>query len=407
MGVRRPGRRSATGQTLATRLGPWTGLLLGTLGVGAVAWAIVRRRRERSPSRDASTVCRRRPDPAEPDRDRSGPPLGRVLVVIPTYNEAGEPRADRRPRSAPPCPTRDVLVADDNSPDGTGELADKLAADDAHVHVLHRPGKQGLGAAYLAGFRWALERDYDVLVEMDADGSHRPEDLPRMLAALEDADLVLGSRYVPGGTVVNWPWHRLVLSRGGNTLRPAGAGRAAQGHHRRLPRVPARDAARASASTTSQSQGYCFQVDLAWRAVRARLPGRRGADHVRRARARDQQDERQRSSARRCGGSPSGAWPAVPRPSARCGPAAGTGTEAAMSLRAFLIFVVAPAVEIFVIVEVATLDRVSAGRCSRWSPVRPSGSYVMRRAGASLAGARCAARSPSTRRRAPARRRPW
>jgi dolichol-phosphate mannosyltransferase len=206
------------------------------------------------------------PAPSDPGPRPVRPPLGSVLVVIPTFNERDNiERIVGRARAA--VPAADILVADDNSPDGTGELADKLAADDPHVHVLHRPGKQGLGAAYLAGFRWALERDYDVLVEMDADGSHRPEDLPRMLVALEDADLVLGSRYVPGGTVVNWPWHRLVLSRGGNTYARLALG------------VPIRDITggyRAFRSQTLrglgldhvESQGYCFQVDLAWRAVR-------------------------------------------------------------------------------------------------------------------------------------------
>ncbi len=110
-----------------------------------------------------------------------------------------------------------VLVADDNSPDGTGEIADNLAEHDPHVQVLHRKGKEGLGAAYLAGFRWGLENDYGVVIEMDADGSHQPEELPRLLTALKGADLVLGSRWVPGGRVVNWPKHRELISRGGST----------------------------------------------------------------------------------------------------------------------------------------------------------------------------------------------
>lgn len=196
-------------------------------------------------------------------------PLGRVLVVIPTYNEA--PNVERivdRVRRA--VPSADVLVADDNSPDGTGEIADKLATLDDHVHVMHRPGKNGLGAAYLAGFAWALERDYGVVVEMDADGSHRPEDLPRMLAALENADLVLGSRWVKGGSVVNWPAHRKLLSLGGNTYSRLALG------------VPIRDITggyRAFRRQTLEqldlhdvaSAGYCFQVDLAWRAQKAGL----------------------------------------------------------------------------------------------------------------------------------------
>src|SRR5215470_8941731 len=147
--------------------------------------------------------------------------LGSVLVVIPTYNERESlPRLVERLRAA--VPHAHLLVVDDGSPDGTGQLADGLAAADSRVHVLHRTTKNGLGAAYVAGFTWALERDYGVVVEMDADGSHAPEDLPRLLAGLTDADngsgadLVIGSRYVPGGRVVNWPRHRELLSRGGN-----------------------------------------------------------------------------------------------------------------------------------------------------------------------------------------------
>ena len=138
-------------------------------------------------------------------------------------------------------PEAHVLVADDNSPDGTGKLADELAAEDDHVHVLHRKGKEGLGAAYLAGFRWGLEHGYGVLVEMDADGSHQPEELPRLLTALKGADLVLGSRWVPGGRVVNWPKSREFLSRGGSTYSRLLLGRAAPRRHRRLPRLPPRD----------------------------------------------------------------------------------------------------------------------------------------------------------------------
>ena len=163
-----------------------------------------------------------------------------------------------------------MLVADDNSPDGTGEIADELATADDHVHVMHRPGKKGLGAAYLAGFAWALERDYDVVVEMDADGSHRPEDLPRLLTALENADLVLGSRWVQGGSVVNWPAHRKLLSRAA-TPTPGwpSACRSATS-----PAATGRSDGRPSSSwtcTTSRPPGYCFQVDLAWRAQKAGL----------------------------------------------------------------------------------------------------------------------------------------
>jgi dolichol-phosphate mannosyltransferase len=143
--------------------------------------------------------------------------LSPVLVIIPTYNEVDNiERIITRVHEH--NPQVHVLVADDNSPDGTGDLADKLAAKDDRVKVMHRPGKQGLGAAYIAGFAWGLEHGYQLLIEMDADGSHQPEDLPRMLATLEqqNADLVIGSRYVKGGKIVNWPVTRQLLSRGGN-----------------------------------------------------------------------------------------------------------------------------------------------------------------------------------------------
>src|SRR5690606_27174241 len=112
----------------------------------------------------------------------------------------------------------DILVVDDNSPDGTGELAERRAEHDPGVHVLHRREKAGLGAAYIAGFHWAMPRGYDVVVEMDADGSHAPEELPRLLARIDaGADLVIGARWVPGGQVVGWSVHRRLLSRAANT----------------------------------------------------------------------------------------------------------------------------------------------------------------------------------------------
>lgn len=200
----------------------------------------------------------------------------RVLVVVPTYNEAQNiERVVGRIRAA--VPSVDVLIVDDASPDGTGKLADRLAADDLQVHVLHRHAKLGLGAAYIAGFRWGLERDYDVFVEMDADGSHRPEELPRLLEALQGgpdaadpsgADLVLGSRWIPGGEVVNWPTSRKILSRGGNTYARIALG---------LPLQDATGGFRAFRRKVLESiglddvvsQGYCFQVDLAWRALQS------------------------------------------------------------------------------------------------------------------------------------------
>lgn len=194
---------------------------------------------------------------------------GRVLVVIPTYNEALTiQKVVARVRTA--VDSSHVLVVDDGSPDGTGRIADRIAELDDHVDVLHRACKEGLGAAYVAGFRWGLAHGYEALVEMDADGSHQPEELPRLLTALDDADLVLGSRYVPGGRVVNWPGHRELLSRGGNLYTRLALG------------IPLRDATggfRAFRADTLRSldlddvasHGYCFQVDLAWRAVRAGL----------------------------------------------------------------------------------------------------------------------------------------
>jgi dolichol-phosphate mannosyltransferase len=193
--------------------------------------------------------------------------LGRVLVVVPTYDEA-ENVETIAARLAAAVPDAHLLVVDDGSPDGTGRIADRMAAADPRVHVLHRTEKAGLGAAYTAGFAWAREHGYDVVVEMDADGSHAPEELPRLLTALEDADVVLGSRWVESGRVVNWPRSRELLSRGGNwwtrtalglPLRDATGGYRAYRRHV-LDALPLGGVA---------SQGYCFQVDLAWRAWRS------------------------------------------------------------------------------------------------------------------------------------------
>ena len=193
--------------------------------------------------------------------------LGRILVIIPTYDEAENLRLIvARVRAA--VPAAHVLVADDNSPDGTGQLADELAAADGHVHVLHRLGKEGLGAAYLAGFGWGIDAGFDVLVEMDADGSHQPEQLPDLLAALADADLVLGSRWVEGGRVVNWPKSRELLSRGGNLWARLALGiplRDATGGYRAF----RRETLLGLGLNDVASAGYCFQVDLAWRGLKA------------------------------------------------------------------------------------------------------------------------------------------
>lgn len=192
--------------------------------------------------------------------------IGRILVIIPTYNERENIESIAgRVRAA--TPIVDILIVDDSSPDGTGEIADTMAAADEQIHVLHRAEKNGLGAAYIAGFRWAFEHGYDVMVEMDADGSHRPEELPRLLAALADADLVIGSRWVPGGKVTNWPKSREVLSRGANTYARLMIG---------MPLHDATGGFRAYRATTLEkigldgvvSRGYCFQIDLALRTVR-------------------------------------------------------------------------------------------------------------------------------------------
>ncbi|MFF3335804.1 polyprenol monophosphomannose synthase [Streptomyces sp. NPDC002888] len=203
---------------------------------------------------------------AAQDRGRQFGPLGTALVIIPTYNEAENIKAIvGRVRKA--VPDAHVLVADDNSPDGTGKLADELAAEDDQVHVLHRKGKEGLGAAYLAGFRWGLDEGYGVLIEMDADGSHQPEELPRLLTALKGADLVLGSRWVPGGRVVNWPKSREVISRGGSLYSRIALDlplRDITGGYRAFRRETLEGLGLEEVS----SQGYCFQVDLARRAVK-------------------------------------------------------------------------------------------------------------------------------------------
>ena len=189
-----------------------------------------------------------------------------TLVIIPTYNES-ENIAWITEEVLAHQPDVDILVADDGSPDGTGEIADKLAAADQRISVMHREGKQGLGSAYRAGFAWGIERGYDVLCEMDADGSHRPEDLGRLLEASgEGADLVLGSRWVPGGGVVNWPWYRKLISRGGTFYAQIMLGipvKDATGGYRAfrretLERLPLNEVA---------SQGYCFQIDMARRVL--------------------------------------------------------------------------------------------------------------------------------------------
>lgn len=198
-----------------------------------------------------------------------------TLVIVPTYDEIGSLGAlVARLRAC--VPAADVLIVDDASPDGTGELADRLAAADPRIRVLHRPGKGGLGSAYLAGFADAIARGYDLVVEIDADGSHDPAELGAMLElARAGADLVIGSRWVPGGAVSNWPWYRRALSRGGNryarTVLRSGIRDITAGF-----RVYRAAALRDVRLRDVASQGYCFQVELAWRLERS---GHRVVEH--------------------------------------------------------------------------------------------------------------------------------
>ena len=161
-------------------------------------------------------------------------------------------------------PEVDILVVDDNSPDGTGQLAQRIAAEQPRVAVLHRPGKSGLGPAYLAGFNYGFEKNYDFLVEMDADGSHRVEDLPKLLRQKDSADLVIGSRWVPGGKVQNWPLHRKLISRTGNLY----AGimlRAKISDITAGFRVFRSSFLKTLDLSSVASQGYSFQVEMAWK----------------------------------------------------------------------------------------------------------------------------------------------
>jgi dolichol-phosphate mannosyltransferase len=194
-------------------------------------------------------------------------PSQRTLVIIPTYDERENlPLIVGRVHHA--LPDVHVLVVDDGSPDGTGELADELAlADPDRIHVMHRGGKAGLGAAYLAGFAWGLNREYSVLVEMDADGSHAPEQLHRLLDAIDaGADLAIGSRYVTGGAVRNWPRRRLMLSKTANTysrlLLGVDVHDITAGY-----RAYRREVLEKIDLAAVDSKGYCFQIDLTWRTI--------------------------------------------------------------------------------------------------------------------------------------------
>ena len=197
--------------------------------------------------------------------------MNRTLIVVPTYNEAAnlEPLVIALREHASDA---DILVVDDASPDGTGDIADRLAAADPAVHVLHRPGKEGLGAAYQAGFGWGLQRgDYAWFVEMDADGSHRPAELRRLRNAAHGADLVIGSRWVRGGRVLDWPWARRVISKSGTAYARAMLGLPVHDATAGF-RVLSRRALEAASLETVHSHGYCFQIDMTRRIHDAGLP---------------------------------------------------------------------------------------------------------------------------------------
>jgi dolichol-phosphate mannosyltransferase len=195
--------------------------------------------------------------------------MQRTLIVMPTYNER-----ENLPQIVPLVLSQDpgihVLIVDDNSPDGTGELADAMAGENERVHVVHRPGKQGLGTAYIAGFKWALERDYEYVFEMDSDFSHNPDHIPQVLEAAEDYDLVLGSRYLKGVTVVNWPMSRLLLSYFANKYARVITG---------LPftdttggfKCYRREVLEAIDLDRITSEGYSFQIETTFRAWRKRF----------------------------------------------------------------------------------------------------------------------------------------
>lgn len=206
---------------------------------------------------------------AESGRHAPGGGAGRgALVIVPTFNErASLPRAIDRLFAASPEGI-DLLVVDDSSPDGTAEIVKGVAAHDPRVHLLQRPGKAGLGTAYVTGFEWALERGYDAVVEMDADLSHDPGDVPRLLAGLKDADLVVGSRYVPGGRIENWGVVRRLLSRLGNLYARAWLGfgiRDSTSGYRAF----RAEVLRREDLATLHSEGYAFQIEMVRRIHRA------------------------------------------------------------------------------------------------------------------------------------------
>jgi apolipoprotein N-acyltransferase len=261
---------TATTRTLYVRLGDWfpmacAAAMMAVFGLRAVR-AVGERRRRAAARRPAPD-----PPPGEGRRGVLPTPIAggadaRVLVVVPTYNEGATVETVVRGIVAA-GPSVHALIVDDASPDGTGRVADALAREDARVRVLHREGKRGLSSAYLEGFHVALKEGFDIIVEMDADLSHRPEDLPSVIAGAAHNDLTIGSRYIPGGSVSNWSRLRLALSKGGNA------------YARTLLRLPVKDATSGFRSYRRDvlaaliapgfhSQGYGFQIELVYRAAR-------------------------------------------------------------------------------------------------------------------------------------------
>ena len=191
-----------------------------------------------------------------------------TLVILPTYNEAGNiTRLFKELKEK--FPDIDILHIDDNSPDGTGQIADELASKNKAIKVLHRQGKEGLGAAYLAGFAWGKEAGFEYLVEMDADGSHRAEDLPKLLAIAPNNDLVIGSRYVRGGETVNWPFYRKWLSKGGNIYAKVLLGSKINDMTAGF-RVFRTSFLEKLNLAGINARGYSFQIEMAYRTLQAK-----------------------------------------------------------------------------------------------------------------------------------------
>jgi len=192
----------------------------------------------------------------------------KTLVIMPTYNESGniEKSVGLLFKFNPDV---NLLIVDDSSPDGTGDIADRLAKADKRISVLHRKGKEGLGAAYLAGFAYGFEHKYDVLVEMDADGSHRAEDLPKLLAIADKHDLVIGSRYVRGGKTVNWPFYRQWLSRGGNIYARVMLGSNVNDMTAGFRAFKTEFLKKLDLAGVN-ARGYSFQIEMAYRTLQAK-----------------------------------------------------------------------------------------------------------------------------------------